>query len=325
MNVERWLMRQEAQWLELEQLLNRAETKGIGALSAADICRLSQLYRLVSADLARAKTRRLGSHLVNYLQGLTLRSYSQVYQGRQPEDWRKVLWFFQRGFPDVVQHTWPQTAVAVGVFMVALAMGWWYTWADRQFMELVVPPNIISLVEDQGKLWMGSIVGIEPLASSSIMTNNISVAVATLAGGIFGGLGTLYILWTNGIHIGAIAAFVAQNDLSYPFWAFVSPHGALELPAIFLAGAAGLLLGQGLLFPGRYRRFSALKRNGTLAAQLMFGVVPLLVIAGIIEGFWSPSPLIPNSLKYLSGLGLFLALLFYLAWPLERSPTRGRE
>ncbi|XFA72432.1 stage II sporulation protein M [Thermosynechococcaceae cyanobacterium Okahandja] len=323
MNVERWLIRQETQWLELEQLLNRAEAKGIGSLSATEICRLSQLYRLVSADLARAKTRRLGNHLVSYLQGLTLRGYSQVYQGKQPEDWRRVLWFFQRGFPEVVQQTWPQTAVAFGIFMVALAIGWWYTWADRQFMELVVPPEIISLVEEEGKLWMGSIVGVEPLASSAIMTNNMSVAFATLAGGIVGGLGTLYILWNNGIHIGAIAAFVAQNDLSYPFWAFVSPHGALELPAIFLAGAAGLLLGQALLFPGRYPRLSALKRNGALAAQLMFGVVPLLIIAGIIEGFWSPSPLIPNSLKYLSGLGLFVALSLYCAWPLERSPTRG--
>lgn len=321
MNVERWLIRQEPQWLELEQLLNRAETEGIQGLSATEICRLSQLYRLVSADLARAKTRRLGSSIVSYLQGLTLRSYSQVYQGQRSQDWRKVWWFFQRGFPAVVQQTWAYTAFAFGVFLVGAAIAWWYGWSDRQFLELMVPSDILSLVEEEGKLWMGSIVGVEPFASSAIMTNNLSVAFATLAGGILGGLGTLYILWNNGLHMGAIAALVAQNNLEYPFWAFVSPHGALELPAIFLAGAAGLLLGQAVLFPGRYRRFSALKRNGALAAQLMFGIVPLLVIAGIIEGFWSPNPLIPNSVKYLSGLGLFAALGFYLAWPLERSST----
>lgn len=321
MNVERWLIRQEPQWLELEQLLNRAEREGIQGLSAAEICRLSQLYRLVSADLARAKTRRLGSSIVNYLQSLTLRGYSQVYQGQRSQDGRKVGWFFQRGFPAVVQQTWVYTAFSVGVFLGAAAIAWWYAWSDRQFLELVVPSEILSLVEEEGKLWMGSIVGIEPLASSAIMTNNLSVAFATLSGGIFGGLGTLYILWNNGLHMGAIAALVAQNNLAYPFWAFVTPHGALELPAIFLAGAAGLLLGQGILFPGRYSRFTALKRNGALAAQLMFGIVPLLVIAGIIEGFWSPHPLIPNSVKYLSGLGLFVALVVYLAWPIERSPT----
>ncbi|MFN4066980.1 MAG: stage II sporulation protein M [Thermosynechococcus sp.] len=323
MNVEHWLMRQEPQWLELEQLLNRAETEGIQSLSATEICRLSQLYRVVSADLARAKTRRLGSSIVTYLQGLTLRGYSQVYQGRRSQDWRRVWGFLQRGFPAVVQQTWGYTAFALGVFLVAAAIAWWYGWRDRQFLELVVPSDILSLVEKEGKLWLGSIVGVEPLASSAIMTNNLSVAFAMLAGGILGGLGTLYILWNNGLHMGAIAALVAQNNLEYPFWAFVSPHGALELPAIFLAGAAGLLLGQALLLPGRYRRLSALKRNGALAAQLMFGIVPLLIIAGIIEGFWSPNPLIPNSVKYLSGLGLLTALMFYLAWPLERSPTAG--
>ncbi|BAC08611.1 stage II sporulation protein M [Thermosynechococcus vestitus] len=325
MNVERWLIRQEPRWLELEQLLNRAEIEGIRGLSAAEICRLSQLYRLVSADLARAKTRRLGSSIVNYLQGLTLRSYSQIYQSPHSQKGRKVWWFFQRGFPAVVQQTWIYTALALGVFLVAAAIAWGYGWRDRQFLELLVPADILSRVEKEGKLWTGAIVGIEPLASSAIMTNNLSVALATVAGGILGGLGTLYILWNNGLHIGAIAALVAQHNLGYPFWAFVSPHGALELPAIFLAGAAGLLLGQAILFPGRYPRLSALKRNGTLAAQLMFGIVPLLVIAGIIEGFWSPNPLIPNAVKYLSGLGLFAALGVYLAWPIERSPTGERK
>ncbi len=90
MNVERWLIRQEPQWLEFEQLLNRAEMEGIQGLSAAEICRLSRLYRLVSADLARAKTRRLGSSIINYLQGLTLRGYSQIYQGQRSQDWRKI-------------------------------------------------------------------------------------------------------------------------------------------------------------------------------------------------------------------------------------------
>lgn len=162
MNVERWLIRQEPQWLELEHLLNRAETEGIQALSATEICRLSQLYRLVSADLARAKTRRLGSSIVNYLQGLTLRSYSQVYQGERSQDWRQVWWFFQRGFPAVVQQTWVYTAFALGVFLVAAAISWWYAWSDRQFLELVVPSDILSLVEEEGKLWMGSIVGLNP-------------------------------------------------------------------------------------------------------------------------------------------------------------------
>ncbi|MDG2989900.1 stage II sporulation protein M [Candidatus Synechococcus calcipolaris G9] len=319
MNVQRWLVRQEPQWSELEALLNRAEKRGVKTLSADEICQLSRLYRMVSADLARAKTRQVGPSIIDYLQGLTLRSYSQVYQGRKRQDWRAIVEFFQYGFPRVVQDTWLYTVVAIAIFIISGAIAWWYSWQDSEFMALVVPPDLIDLVQNEGKLWMGSIVGLEPLASSGIMTNNISVTFATLAGGIFGGLGTIYILWYNGLLIGAISALVSQNDLAYPFWAFVFPHGSLELPAIFLAGAAGLLLGQSILFPGRYKRLTSLKRQGALAIQLMFGVVPLLIIAGVIEGFLSPNPNVPDAVKYVVGLGILAALGLYLFWPLPKS------
>jgi uncharacterized membrane protein SpoIIM required for sporulation len=111
--------------------------------------------------------------------------------------------------------------------------------------------------------------------------------------------------------IGTIAALVAQNNLSIPFWAFVFPHGALELPAIFLSGGAGLLIAKALLLPGPYRRVDAFKLYGPQVAQLVYGIVPMLVIAGTIEGFISPNPNLPNGLKYLLGTLIFLGLLLY--------------
>ena len=102
-----------------------------------------------------------------------------------------------------------------------------------------------------------------------------------------------------------------KNNLSYPFWGFVFPHGSLELPAIFFAGAAGLLIGQAIVFPGQYRRIDAVKQNGQKAAQLLFGIVPMLVIAGMVEGFFSPNPNIPDALKYLTGIGLFALFVAY--------------
>jgi len=178
-------------------------------------------------------------------------------------------------------------------------------------MSLLIPESLISQVRDQGELWMGSIVGIEPLASSNIMVNNISVSFSAVAGGITGGIFTIYILVFNGLLIGSIATLVAENNLAYPFWAFVFPHGALELPAIFFAGGAGLLLGRGILFPGKYLRLEAIKYYSSLAAQLVFGIVPLLIIAGIIEGFFSPNPIIPDPVKYLVGLAIFILLVMY--------------
>jgi uncharacterized membrane protein SpoIIM required for sporulation len=178
-------------------------------------------------------------------------------------------------------------------------------------MSLVVPEGLIEKVRDRHELWMGSIVGIEPLASSGIMINNLKVSFAAVAGGITAGIYTVFILAFNGVHIGAIATLVGQNNLAYPFWAFVFPHGSLELPAIFFAGGAGLLIARAILFPGKYRRMDALKFYGSQAAQLVFGIVPMLVIAGIIEGFFSPSPVIPDPFKYLAGIGIFTLLVIY--------------
>ena len=115
----------------------------------------------------------------------------------------------------------------------------------------------------------------------------------------------------NGISIGAVATLVGKNGLAYPFWAFVFPHGSLELPAIFLADGAGLLIGKAMIFPGQYRRIDALKTNSTKAAQLLFGIIPMLIIAGTIEGFFSPNPLVPSPIKYLTGTGLFFLLVVY--------------
>ncbi len=311
MNVQRWITRREPNWKRLNSLLQKIEKKGLKSLDTLEIQELAGLYRSVSADLARAKTYNMGTTLIQELQQLTSRSYSQIYQGSRHQEWRGVLEFYGWRLPTVMQETFLYTATATVIFLLGALIAWWYAWQDPSFISLIAPPELITLVRDEQKLWMGSILGVEPVASSNIMTNNLKVAFNTIAGGITGGLLTVYILFFNGIHIGGIATLVGQNQLAYPFWAFVFPHGSLEIPAILLAGGAGLLIARALLFPGNYRRADALKIYGYQAAQLVFGIIPLLVIAGIIEGFYSPNPLIPPMIKYLTGILLFSLLVFY--------------
>jgi uncharacterized membrane protein SpoIIM required for sporulation len=311
MNIQRWIARREPNWKRLDSLLHRVERKGLKSLQASEIQELASLYRSVSADLARAKTNQVGYILSQDLQRLTSRAYNQIYQGSRRQEWQSAWQFYQYGFPEIVQKTWIYTAIATAIFLLTAVVAWWYAWADPDFIALTVPDSIIDQVQNKGELWMGSIVGVEPLASSNIMTNNISVSFAAVGGGITAGLYTVYIMALNGLHIGSVATLVSQYNLAYPFWAFVLPHGALELPAIFLAGGAGLLIGKGVLFPGEYKRIDALKFYGEQAAQLLFGIVPMLVIAGIIEGFFSPNPFIPEAFKYLVGVSLFTGLLVY--------------
>lgn len=311
MDIQRWIARREPNWKRLDILLAQVEKKGLKSLQASEIRELASLYRSVSADLARARTHQVGSILVQNLQQLTSRGYNQVYQGFRHQEWQAVWEFCRWGFPQVVQRTWGYTAVATAIFWLGALIAWWYAWRDPTFISLLAPDWLIEKVRDQGELWMGSIVGIEPLASSRIMRNNIQVSFGAVAGGITAGLFTVYILAFNGLHFGAIATLVGQHNLAYPFWAFVFPHGSLELPAIFFAGAAGLLIGRAILFPGKYRRRDAIKFYGYQAAQLVFGIVPILIIAGTIEGFFSPSPWVPEPLKYLAGIGLFALLVMY--------------
>ncbi|MBD2167462.1 stage II sporulation protein M [Calothrix membranacea FACHB-236] len=311
MNIQRWIARRELNWQRLDTLLRQVEKKGLKSLRAVEIRELASLYRSVAADLARARTQKVGNTLSQSLQSLTTRAYTQIYQGSRRQEWQAVVEFYKWGLPAVVQQTFPYIAIATALFLLGALVAWWYAWQDPSFMPLIVPESLISRVRDDRKLWMGSIVGIEPLASSSIMINNLSVSFGAVAGGITAGAYTTYLMIFNGLLIGAIGTLVGQNYLAYPFWAFVFPHGSLELPAIFFAGGAGLLIAKAILFPGKYRRRDALKFYGSQAAQLVFGIVPMLVIAGTIEGFFSPNPSIPDPLKYLAGMGLFVLLIMY--------------
>jgi uncharacterized membrane protein SpoIIM required for sporulation len=165
-------------------------------------------------------------------------------------------------------------------------------------------------------MWTHSILAVKPLASSAIMTNNMSVAFTTFALGITGGLGTIYMMVLNGVMIGVIGMACWLAGMSVALWSFVAPHGVLELPAIFIAGGAGLRVGLGLLFPGTLPRRDSLASAGTEAVRLLVGVVPILILAGIIEAFISPTALAP-SLKFRMAAALFVLLVFYLFRPLE--------
>ncbi len=311
MNIQRWIARREAKWQELDSLLVRAEKRGIKTLNAKEIGTLASLYRSVAADLARANTNQIGQTIVQELQALTTRGYSQIYRGSRRQEVQGMVDFYLWELPLVLRQTWGYTAIAFGLFLGGALIAWWFAWQDASFMSLVVPQGTIEQVRDRHQLWMGSIIGTEPFAASSIAINNLTVAFRMVGGGIMAGLWTIYALFYNGLLIGAVATLVGQNGLAYPFWAFIFPHGALELPAIFIAGGAGLLIARGLLFPGRYRRRDALRIYGLQAAQLVMGIVPMLLIAGAIEGFFSPQNVIPSPVKYLAGIGLFFLLILY--------------
>ncbi|PSR18489.1 hypothetical protein C8255_07250 [filamentous cyanobacterium CCP3] len=331
MNVQRWIARREVSWRQLEALLTQAEKNGLRSLSGGQVRQMASLYRSVSADLARARGNGVGQAVIKDLQRLTSRSYSQIYQGSRRQEWQALWEFCRYGFPAVVQQSWVYIAIATALFAIGGLLGWWLGWQDPAFLTLVLGQDFVEEVKTSQELWTVSIMGVEPVASSGIMINNIGVSLRALLGGVTmvvpsvpmitpPGAFTVFLLVVNGVMIGCVGVLVAQANLAYDLWAFVFPHGALELPAIFMAGGAGLLLARGILLPGPYRRIDALKLYGLQAAQLLYGIIALLVIAGLIEGFFSPQTWIPNEFKYVVGTVIFIALVQYCRTPRPDHP-----
>ena len=152
---------------------------------------------------------------------------------------------------------------------------------------------------ERHEMWTESVVSIAPMASSAIMTNNLTVSFVTFAGGIVFRAGNVLLSLLNGMMLGVIGAACHQYGMSLALWSFVAPHGSLELPAIIIAGGAGFRLATRMLFPGSLRWKESVARGGIEATRLVSGVIPMLFIAGILEGFFSPSH-VPVWMKFTS-------------------------
>jgi uncharacterized membrane protein SpoIIM required for sporulation len=182
---------------------------------------------------------------------------------------------------------------------------------NETLRDALVPASLRQIMEN-GRTWTEIQPGLRPGMATLIFTNNIQVAFLSFAGGVLCGLGTVYVLVANGLALGGVLGAAQFYGVAPLLWSFISPHGYLELSCIVIAGAAGLMLGDALLRPGLQLRREALARTSRRAVELVLGAAPVLVVAGLIEGFVSPGEL-PMQFKLvfgpLAGLVLY-ALLF---------------
>jgi len=315
-SIQKFIESRKARWERLESLIRNLERGGPKRSMVWNPLELARLYREATADLARLQIYREDrvhpEDLEIYLNQLVGRAYAQIYRSPPPQ-WASLWTYLRSTFPATFRKTAPWTLMAFGVFLIGGAYGFLITLLDESFIPLIVPPQLIRQVEE-GKVWFDSILAIRPLASSLIMRNNISVCFLAFALGMTFGLGTIYIMAFNGVMLGALASLCHLNGLDVAFWSFVLPHGVIELTTIFISGGAGFLLSTALLFPGDLRRKDALIQRGRQAGRLILGCVPLLIAAGIIEGFFSPAPL-PAGLKFFMAGLLLVLLFFYLLTP----------
>jgi uncharacterized membrane protein SpoIIM required for sporulation len=316
----RWLEKRKAHWSRLEELLDRTTRKGFKSLARSELRELSLLYRQIAADLAAIREDRGAVRYTGYLNQLLARAHNIIYSAHKASPSAVVTYFWEE-YPRVFQENLNYCALAFLIFLFAAVVGAAVTYHDPDFKVKILGPGMVETIEKH-KMWTDSIVGIKPLASSGIMTNNMSVAFTAFAAGITAGLGTIYMMAFNGLLIGVIGTACWSAGMSRALWSFVAPHGVLELPAIFIAGGAGLRLAAGLLFPGFLPRRESVARAGNEAVKLLLGTIPILVIAGLIEAFVSPTGLaVP--LKFSMAAALFVLLVSYLFWKRKAAPTTG--
>jgi uncharacterized membrane protein SpoIIM required for sporulation len=305
----RWLEKRKTYWTRLEQLLDQSAQHGFRSLGRSELQELGLLYRQIAADLAALREDRGSVHFARYLNQLLARAHNIIYSAHKTSP-SAILAFFVVTYPRIFRRNLRFVLVALLIFTASAVVGAVLTFQDPDFKLSVLGPKMVQTIEKR-EMWTHSIVGIKPLASSTIMTNNMSVAFVTFALGITAGLGTTYMLLFNGLLLGVIGMACHVTGMSLELWGFVAPHGVLELPSIFLAGGAGLRIAAGLLFPGYLPRRESLVRGGTEGVQLLLGAIPILVIAGIIEAFVSPTGL-ATGLKFSMAAALFVLLLAYL-------------
>jgi uncharacterized membrane protein SpoIIM required for sporulation len=314
MNAEQFYQSRRADWEQLAALLEKGQ-RGVRQLSPMEIKLLGNLYRSATSDLALAQ-RDLPRHQVTrYLNGLVGRSHALLYHSEPVA--AHALWrYVAETFPERVQQSWPFLAAALAIFLLPALVVGLLLYRQPALATWLLPGGVQHLIPvlEERTLWIDIPVAERPYASSFVMTNNIQVSFLAFAGGITGGLLTVYVLFNNGLMLGGLTGLAAHYGVGFDLWTFVIGHGVLELSTIWIAGASGLMLGWAILHPGLLRRRDALVLAARQALHLILGCVPLLIIAGIIEGFVSPNEAVPWPVKWAVGLISGVIFYGYLFW-----------
>jgi uncharacterized membrane protein SpoIIM required for sporulation len=312
MNLEQLLQQRRPAWKELATIVDRVYRRGPRRTPPEDVHKLLELYRQASADLARLRAASADPEDIRHLNRLVARAHGQIY--RRGHDRGPGLATFLR-------DTFPQLVWQSRYFVLAsILIGGLF--AGMAYQTVRTSPDVVTDIMQGGDdEFRGTKTAADirdrfrsvpaPLLTSFVTTNNIKVALFAFAAGITFGLGTVYVLALNGTMLGGLAGAYSQSGVGADFWLTVMPHGALELSAIAVAGGSGLMIGYALWCPGQRTRRRALREESTKAVQIVFGLIPAFVVAGMIEGFVTPSDQLSATTKLVLGVAVAIAFWLY--------------
>lgn len=313
---DRFRLEREGDWQRLDAMVTAMEKGRLRKLSDDDVMALPVLYRNLLSSLSIARESSLDAGLIAYLESLTLRAYFMVYGTRTSfGGWCRS--FFGGGLGRAVRSIWPELLVALAAMVAGAVLGFFLVDADTQWYFRLVPAQFgdVRVPGASREALMNTLFGDTDKSglgvfAAYLFSNNAQVAIMAFALGFAFGVPSILLLVYNMVGLGAMLWLFASRGLTVEFVGWLSIHGTTELLAILLAGAAGLHIGRALGFPGQRSHLVALGQAGRTAAQVMAGVVVMLICAGLLEGF-GRQLIQSTAIRYGIGYGILTLWLAY--------------
>jgi uncharacterized membrane protein SpoIIM required for sporulation len=298
-------------WSELDGLVGQGAA--LHARGGPTISRAAALYRALCTDLMRCRAARYTPDLTGYLDGLAARAHNALY-GAEPLRTPGILRFFTHDFPATLRNNGRFFAVSCALFLVPFLIGLVTALASPELATEVIPA---SMLEGMRRAYSEGFNGGRSEAADMSMAgfyvyNNIGIAFRCFATGVLFGVGSMFFLVYNGLVTGTVVGYVIGAGHGRNILTFVAGHGAFELTAIVIAGAAGLRMGYALVDTGGRTRVGSLRLAAPDIARLVVGAACMLAIAAVIEGFWSPSG-VPAPVKWVVAALFWIGVTLYLA------------
>jgi uncharacterized membrane protein SpoIIM required for sporulation len=315
----------EEEWTALEAALDEIEGRKSrstlpGGVSGVGV---AALYRRACDHLALARTRSYPVYIINRLERMTSRAHQAIYYRREL-GFQRLVRLFAHEFPSSVRAHRAYVAVAAATFLLpTLVIGFLVYWRPELILSVVSSDTAASFEEmyspDAHSIGRLRTASTDWMMFGHYIRNNIGISFQCFAGGLFGGIGSLFFLAYNGAFGGAVAGYLTARGLSSTFYSFVATHSSFELTAIVISGAAGLRIGQAFLSPGRSTRTQSLVIAARDSIVLVYGVMAMLLVAAAVEAFWSSATWLPAAVKYSVAAACWLAVVSYFVFQGRRA------
>ncbi|WP_294628082.1 stage II sporulation protein M [uncultured Bacteroides sp.] len=310
-----FIRRNIERWKETEKVVEQAASLSPDQLADA--------YADLTADLAFAQTHFPTSRITIYLNNLASALHNEIYRNKR-EKWTRIITFWTQEVPRTMHDARRELLASFLIFVVSVLVGVLSAANDPEFVRLILGNNYVDMTLEN--IAKGEPMGVYGSLSElpmflHITLNNIMVSFNCFAMGILTSFGTGYMLFSNGVMVGAFQTFFHQHGLLWESSLAIWLHGTLEIWAIIVAGAAGLALGNGWLFPGTYSRMESFRRGAKRGVKIVVGTVPVFMMAGFIEGCLTRHTELPDALR----LGMILASLAFIIFYYIYLPNRKKH